>query len=123
MRPTVRSRPVTTVAELAVSGLTDREIADGLLISVRTVSGHLNRMFVRIKVTSRAQLPAALTPGSGRGGHLDRIPAPGSPLDFPGLSSDVPLGRMERLPSGGRAPGRHPVQKPSTGSTPTTRCP
>ncbi|MFF2130263.1 response regulator transcription factor [Streptomyces olivochromogenes] len=114
---------MTTVAELAVSGLTNREIADRLHISVRTVSGHLHRMFDKIKVTSRAQLQAALTPGSGRGGYPDPIPAPGNPQDFPDVSSDVPLGRMERLPSGGRAPGRHPVQKPSTGSTPTTGCP
>lgn len=52
----VRSRPVTTVAELAVSGLTNREIADRLHISVRTVFGHLLRMFDKIKVTSRARL-------------------------------------------------------------------
>ncbi|MER5540073.1 response regulator transcription factor [Streptomyces mirabilis] len=119
----VRSRPVTTVAEWAVSGLTDREIADRLHISVRTVAGHLYRIFIKIGVTSRAQLPAALTPGSGRGGHPDPIPAPGNPWDFPDLSSDVPLGRVERLPFGGHAPGRHPIQKPSTSSTPTTRCP
>ncbi|MFE2520872.1 response regulator transcription factor [Streptomyces mirabilis] len=90
----VRSRPVTTVA--AVSGLTDREIADRLHISVRTVAGHLYRIFIKIGVTSRVQLPAALTPGSGRSGHPDPIPAPGNPWDFPDLSSDVPLGRMEQ---------------------------
>ncbi|WP_425275253.1 response regulator transcription factor [Streptomyces olivochromogenes] len=119
----VRSRPVTTVAELAVSGLITREIADRLHISVRTVSGHLYRMFDKIEVTSHAPLPAALTPGGGRGGHPDRISAPGNPQDSPDLSSDVPLGRMERLPSGGHAPGRHPVQRPSSSSTPTTGCP
>src|SRR5690242_13133374 len=86
MRPMVRSRPVTTVAEWAVSGLTYREIAGRLHISVRTVVGHLDRTFEKIGVTSRAQPAAALTTGSGRGGRPDPIPAPGNPRDFPDLS-------------------------------------
>ncbi|MFE4815184.1 helix-turn-helix transcriptional regulator [Streptomyces sp. NPDC056704] len=85
----VRSRPVPTVAEWAVPGLTNREIAERLHISVRTVAGRLYRIFNEIGVTSRAQLPAALTPGSGRDGHPDPLPAPGNPQDFPDLSSDA----------------------------------
>jgi DNA-binding CsgD family transcriptional regulator len=50
----------TTVAECAVSGLTNQEIADRLHISARTVASHLYRIFNKIGVTSRAQLPAAL---------------------------------------------------------------
>ncbi|MER5345112.1 helix-turn-helix transcriptional regulator [Streptomyces mirabilis] len=44
----VRSRPVPTVAEWAVSGMTNREIAERLHISVRTVAGHLYRIFNEI---------------------------------------------------------------------------
>ncbi|MFF3583829.1 response regulator transcription factor [Streptomyces mirabilis] len=51
MRPTIRSRPVTTVAKWAVSGLTNREIAERLHISVRTVAGHLYRILNKIELT------------------------------------------------------------------------
>ncbi|MGW1756324.1 response regulator transcription factor [Streptomyces mirabilis] len=75
----VRSRPVTTVAAWAVSGLTNREIAERLHISVRTVAGHPYRILNKIVVTSRAQLPAALTPGSGRADILIRSRHQGIP--------------------------------------------
>ncbi|WP_041832230.1 LuxR C-terminal-related transcriptional regulator [Actinoplanes sp. N902-109] len=55
------TRQETTVAELAVSGLTNQEIAERLHISTRTVASHLYRIFNKIGVTSRAQLPDALT--------------------------------------------------------------
>jgi DNA-binding CsgD family transcriptional regulator len=48
------------VAELAASGLTNREIGDRLHLSPRTVGAHLYRVFPKLGVTSRAGLRDAL---------------------------------------------------------------
>jgi DNA-binding CsgD family transcriptional regulator len=48
------------IVELAVQGLTDREIAERLMVSVRTVEGHLYRTYVKLGVRSRDELDAAL---------------------------------------------------------------
>lgn len=48
------------IVELAVQGLTDREIAQRLMVSVRTVEGHLYRTYVKLGVRSRDELAAAL---------------------------------------------------------------
>ncbi|UEL29662.1 LuxR C-terminal-related transcriptional regulator [Pseudarthrobacter sp. L1SW] len=48
------------IVELAVQGLTDREIAQRLMVSVRTVEGHLYRTYVKLGVRSRDELDAAL---------------------------------------------------------------
>jgi DNA-binding NarL/FixJ family response regulator len=48
------------VAELAAEGLTNRQIADRLLISRRTVGIHLYRVFPKLGITSRAALRDAL---------------------------------------------------------------
>ncbi|MBC9225164.1 AAA family ATPase [Aeromicrobium sp. 636] len=50
----------TEVAELAASGLTNREIAARLYVSPRTVSAHLYRIFPKLGITSRAALRDAL---------------------------------------------------------------
>jgi DNA-binding CsgD family transcriptional regulator len=44
------------VAELAADGLTNREIAQALYITMRTVEGHLTRVFAKLEVTSRKDL-------------------------------------------------------------------
>ncbi|MBL0885978.1 LuxR family transcriptional regulator [Myceligenerans indicum] len=44
------------IVRLAAQGLTNREIADRLFLSPRTVSSHLYRVFPQLGVTSRAQL-------------------------------------------------------------------
>jgi DNA-binding CsgD family transcriptional regulator len=49
-----------TVAVLAASGLTNKEIAERLVISPRTVSVHLYRVFPKLGVASRVELAAAL---------------------------------------------------------------
>ena len=54
---TSREREVVT---LAAQGLSNREIATRLFISLRTVENHLHRAFAKLGVTRREQLPGAL---------------------------------------------------------------
>jgi DNA-binding NarL/FixJ family response regulator len=48
------------IAELAAQGLSNREIAERLLLSPRTVGSHLYRIFPKLGVTTRAQLRDSL---------------------------------------------------------------
>jgi DNA-binding CsgD family transcriptional regulator len=48
------------IAELAAEGLTNREIAQTLFITARTVEGHLTNVFHKLDVKTRTELPAAL---------------------------------------------------------------
>ncbi|KJK47212.1 hypothetical protein UK23_21100 [Lentzea aerocolonigenes] len=48
------------VAELAVQGLTNRQIADGLFVTVRTVESHLSNVYRKLGVQTRADLAARL---------------------------------------------------------------
>ncbi|WP_331765905.1 AAA family ATPase [Embleya sp. NBC_00896] len=48
------------VAELAASGMTNKEIGERLYLSPRTVSAHLYRIFPKLGITSRAALRDAL---------------------------------------------------------------
>jgi DNA-binding CsgD family transcriptional regulator len=50
------------VASLAAQGMTDRDIADTLVVSVRTVESHLASAYRKLGITSRRELPSALTP-------------------------------------------------------------
>jgi DNA-binding CsgD family transcriptional regulator len=52
------------IAELAGEGLTNREIAQTLFITARTVEGHLTSVFRKLRVESRDELPAALAGGA-----------------------------------------------------------
>jgi DNA-binding NarL/FixJ family response regulator len=49
-----------SIAQLAADGLTNREIGQRLYLSHRTVSTHLHRIFPKLGITSRADLPAVL---------------------------------------------------------------
>ena len=51
------------VAELAGEGLTNREIAQTLFITTRTVEGHLTSVFRKLMLDSRDGLPAVLAGG------------------------------------------------------------
>ena len=52
-----------TIATLAASGLTNRQIGERLMLSPRTVGAHLYRAFPKLGVTSRAGLRDALERG------------------------------------------------------------
>ena len=54
------------VAQLAASGLSNRDIAQNLFITARTVEGHLTHAYHKLAITSREQLHAALTPPGGQ---------------------------------------------------------
>jgi DNA-binding CsgD family transcriptional regulator len=56
------------VAELAADGMSNREIADALFVTVKTVEWHLRHCFTKLGVTSRREL----------GGELERRAAAGS---------------------------------------------
>jgi DNA-binding CsgD family transcriptional regulator len=52
------------VAEFASEGLTNREIAQTLFITARTVEGHLTSAFRKLRLDSRDQLAGALETGA-----------------------------------------------------------
>jgi DNA-binding CsgD family transcriptional regulator len=53
------------IAALAAEGLTNREIAESLFVTARTVEGHLTSVFRKLAVPSREALPDALAGASG----------------------------------------------------------
>jgi DNA-binding CsgD family transcriptional regulator len=56
MRLTTREREIAT---LAAQGMTNRAIAERLLVSVRTVEGHVQRVYTKIGINRRDQLAVA----------------------------------------------------------------
>jgi DNA-binding CsgD family transcriptional regulator len=64
--PTTR-QPLTPqelqIAQMAAAGLSNREIADRLFLSHRTVGAHLYRVFPKLGIVSRSELATALGPG------------------------------------------------------------
>jgi DNA-binding CsgD family transcriptional regulator len=49
------------VARLAAEGLANREIAQALFITTKTAKGHLSRVYHKLGIARRGQLPGALT--------------------------------------------------------------
>jgi DNA-binding CsgD family transcriptional regulator len=49
------------VARLAAEGLTNRDIAQALFVTTSTAKAHLNRVYRKLDITRRDQLPGALT--------------------------------------------------------------
>jgi DNA-binding CsgD family transcriptional regulator len=82
-RPTAETARLTArereVVAFALAGLSDREIAERLTVSVRTIEGHLYRAYAKLEVTSREQLGSALGAGSG-----PSAPSAGSEYTPPG---------------------------------------
>jgi DNA-binding CsgD family transcriptional regulator len=66
------------VAQLAAEELTNREIAQALFVTTRTVEGHLTHAFQKLDVSGRGELAACLG-GEGAGYARARSAAPGSP--------------------------------------------
>jgi DNA-binding CsgD family transcriptional regulator len=54
------SRREQEIARLAATGLSNREIADRLFVSVRTVEGHLHRLYTKLGVNDRSELGAVV---------------------------------------------------------------
>jgi DNA-binding CsgD family transcriptional regulator len=53
------------IAQLAAEGLSNRQIADRLFLSPRTIGGHLYRIFPKLEITARAQLRDVFTERMG----------------------------------------------------------
>ncbi|MDX8052483.1 helix-turn-helix transcriptional regulator [Lentzea sp. BCCO 10_0798] len=53
------------VAVLAARGLTNKEIAESLVISVRTVDNHLSNTYSKPGITTRGELALVLTDDLG----------------------------------------------------------
>ena len=51
------------IAQLAARGLSNREIGQQLFVSHRTVGTHLYRIYPKLGISSRGELPAALSVG------------------------------------------------------------
>jgi DNA-binding CsgD family transcriptional regulator len=63
------------IARLAAAGLTNKEIAERLYLSPRTVGGHLYRVFPKLGITSRAALRDSLQALADRGDGGARRPS------------------------------------------------
>jgi non-specific serine/threonine protein kinase len=61
-----KADPLTTrereIAALVAEGLSNREIADQLIISKRTVDAHVEHIYVKLGITSRVELTNWLKP-------------------------------------------------------------
>ncbi|HZV72555.1 MAG TPA: AAA family ATPase [Conexibacter sp.] len=84
-RPAVRGIDALTpserrVAELAERGLTNREIAQALFISTKTVEFHLRNVYFKLRIGSRNELSDALRDDAGTGAADD---APAQPTPEP----------------------------------------
>ena len=58
------------VARLAAEGRSNREVADELVVSIKTMEYHLRNAFGKLGITSRRQLAERLA--GSRGGRLSR---------------------------------------------------
>lgn len=83
------------VSDLAAGGMSNREIAEALFVTVRTVETHLTAAYGKLGISSREELPAAL-----RGQQNDRgSPAratPGRPRRWPFEPRSGPPTRSSR---------------------------
>jgi DNA-binding CsgD family transcriptional regulator/energy-coupling factor transporter ATP-binding protein EcfA2 len=66
-RPLPISGREREIAMLVAAGLSNRQIADRLFVSIRTTEGHLYRIFAKLGINSRDQLIHLTKPGSAPG--------------------------------------------------------
>jgi DNA-binding NarL/FixJ family response regulator len=68
IRSAARPLPVTSrereIAALVADGLSNREIAERLTVSVRTVEGHIYRACIKLDVTDRDELAKIVAQGA-----------------------------------------------------------
>jgi DNA-binding CsgD family transcriptional regulator len=82
--PTLTEREAE-VARLASQGMTNQDIADRLVVSVRTVEAHLSHVYTKFGITRRADLGTALAAAAShprqarRNGHRDALDLTDSP--------------------------------------------
>ncbi len=58
------------VAEMAAAGMSNRDVAQALFVTVRTVETHLGRAYTKLDISSRGELAAALAPVSADTGTI-----------------------------------------------------
>jgi DNA-binding NarL/FixJ family response regulator len=56
LAPSLLTQRETEVTQLASRGLSDREIADDLVLSIRTVQSHLASAYRKLGIASRSEL-------------------------------------------------------------------
>jgi DNA-binding CsgD family transcriptional regulator len=54
------------IAELAASGLTNRQVAQAAFVSPKTVEANLGRIYRKLGISSRAELGARMAAGGTR---------------------------------------------------------
>ena len=59
------------VAELVAQGLTNRQAAERLVVSRRTVDNHLYRIFAKLGVSNRVELAVQITGAAPRTGQME----------------------------------------------------
>jgi DNA-binding CsgD family transcriptional regulator len=59
-RPEALTASERRVAKMAAEGMTNREIAQTLFVTMKTVAMHLTRSYEKLEITGRAELPATL---------------------------------------------------------------
>jgi DNA-binding CsgD family transcriptional regulator/tetratricopeptide (TPR) repeat protein len=65
-----------TVATLVATGLTNKEVAASMLLSVKTVQFHLTRVYAKLGVRSRSELAARFSRGPALGGRGPEVGVP-----------------------------------------------
>ena len=112
------------VARLAAEGRTNRQIAEGLFVSQRTVETHLRHVFQKLDIGGREQLPSELTApardsaaprrptGDATGASRQPSQRPGS-VAAPRSAGPPLVDDEQREPRFGPSPSRRP---PSAGS-------
>lgn len=63
--PTELTETERRIAELAATGMTNRQVADAAFVSPKTVEANLARVYRKLGIGSRAELGARMTGGSG----------------------------------------------------------
>ena len=64
-RESTRSRQASRIAKMVAQGLSNREIAQSLFVTLRTVEMHLSNAFRKLDISARTQLGRALAASPG----------------------------------------------------------